>query len=132
MSEEEDTSEGMMDEEQCYEWGNLFNSDWASLVEGMAVRADAMGLVQEDSRPALIWREGDQERSRWIFVEDPSDITVIRDVYNSDKNVQSPACFVVVKQPDPSEQRGDVVFDIFRLNPQSYLWHFYRVYTPPS
>jgi hypothetical protein len=28
--------------------------------------------------------------------------------------------------------RGDVIFDIFRLSPQSYLWHFNRVYTPPK
>jgi hypothetical protein len=41
-------------------------------------------------------------------------------------------CFVVVRQPDPRESRGDIVFDIFRLNPQSLLWAFNRVYTRPE
>ena len=121
----------MMDEKQCYDWGRLFNSDWVSLVRGMAERAAAMGHVQEEQQRILIWRKDGAEQSRWIFVSDPSQIEVIREVFNSDENTKSPACFVVVRQNDPSEERGDVVFDIFRLSPQSYLWHFYRVYTPP-
>jgi hypothetical protein len=31
-----------------------------------------------------------------------------------------------------SDTRGDIIFDIFRLSPQSYLWHFNRVYTRPE
>jgi hypothetical protein len=48
-----------------------------------------------------------------------------------DANISAPVCFIVVRQPDPTDDRGDILFDIFRLSPQSYLWHFNRVYTPP-
>ena len=92
----------------------------------------AMGLVQEEAQGVLIWRKDDQEHSRWVFVQDPSQIEVVREVFNSDQNASSPACFVVVRQNDPSDDRGEVLFDIFRLNPTSYLWHFHRVYTPPG
>jgi len=122
----------MMDEQQCYDWGRLFNSEWAFLVRGMAERAAAMGLVQEEQQRTLVWQKDGVEQSRWVFVEDPSQIDAVRAVFNSAQNVRSPACFVVVRQNDPSEDRGEVVFDIFRLSPQSYFWHFYRVYTPPK
>ncbi len=119
-----------MDEEECYRWGELFTRDWDSLASGMSARAHTMGLTQEEKNGTLIWRKGPNEHCRWVFVEDPSEVERIRAVYSSDENTQSPSCFVVVRQPDPSETRGDVVFDIFRLSPQSYLWHFNRVYTP--
>ena len=67
-----------------------------------------------------------------MFVDDPSDIEHVRRIYNDPRTAAVPACMVVVRQPDPTEKRGDVVFDIFRLSPTSYLWHFYRVYTPPK
>ena len=121
-----------MDDEECYRWGEIFAGPWNSLVGRMSDRAAAMGLVQETSDGALIWRNDSSEECRWIFINDPSDIESVRAVYNNDENVQSPACFVVVRQPDPSESRGDIVFDIFRLNPQSLLWHFNRVYTRPE
>jgi len=35
-------------------------------------------------------------------------------------------------QQDPSDTRGDVIFDIFRMSPHSYLWHFNRVHTQPE
>ena len=121
-----------MDEEECYTWGELFTKEWKSLVEGMAARAVAMGLSQEERNGVLIWNKGPREECRWVFVEDPSDVEQIRAVFLHDENVQSPGCFVVVRQPDPSDTRGDVIFDIFRLSPQSYLWHFNRVYTRPQ
>lgn len=122
----------MMDEKECYEWARIFDSDWSSLVNEMGHRATAMQLTQEVSNSILVWRNDKAKVCRWVFVEDPSDIQVIRAVFNDDDNVRSPSCFVVVKQNDPSDDRGDVIFDIFRLNPDSYLWHFYRVYTPPK
>lgn len=120
-----------MDEETCYEWGNLFASPWDELVEGMSARARQMGLTQETADGDLIWLSGGDIRVKFCFVPDPSDIGRIRRVFNDDANTQVPACFVVVEQPDPSETRGDTVFDIFRMSSESYLWHFYRVYTPP-
>lgn len=121
-----------MDREECYRWGDLFTSDWASLVSGMSERADAMGLLQADRNGSLVWSRDEIEECRWVFVEDPSDVERIRAIYGDNENVESPCCFVVVKQPDPSDSRGDVIFDIFRLSPQSYLWHFNRVYTRPT
>ena len=121
-----------MDEEECFRWGEIFAEPWDSLVGQMSDRAAAMGLVQETRDSTLIWRNDSSEECRWIFINDPSDIESVRAVYNNDENLRSPACFVVVRQPDPSESRGDIVFDIFRLNPQSLLWHFNRVYTRPE
>lgn len=121
-----------MDNEECYRWGEMFEKPWNSLAAGMANRAKTLGLTQEKRDKVLIWLKGASEECRWIFVDDPSDVECIRAVFNDDENVQSPACFVVVKQPDPSDSRGDVIFDIFRLNAQSLLWHFNRVYTPPK
>jgi hypothetical protein len=121
-----------MDEEECYRWGELFISDWGSLVSGMSARANTMGLIQEERDGILIWRKGADEQCRWVFVEDPSDLETVRAVYSSDENTNSPSCFVVVRQRDPSDSRGDVIFDIFGLSPESYLWHFNRVYTPPK
>jgi hypothetical protein len=122
----------MMDKQECYEWAKIFNSPWEALVDSMSQRAKAMGLSQEEKHSTLIWLKDANEQCRWLFVNDPSDIQAIRQVFNSEDNVKSPACFVVVRQPDPSDERGNIIFDIFRLNPQSYLWHFNRVYTPPK
>jgi uncharacterized protein YnzC (UPF0291/DUF896 family) len=121
-----------MDKKERYAWADIFNSPWESLVNSMSQRAKAMGLSQEEKKSTLFWRKDGNEQCRWLFLNDPSDIQAIRDVFNSEDNVKSPACFVVVRQPDPSDDRGDIIFDIFRLNPQSYLWHFNRVYTPPK
>ncbi|MFQ5552032.1 MAG: hypothetical protein ACE5FJ_12435 [Gemmatimonadales bacterium] len=49
-----------------------------------------------------------------------------------DANVAVPVTFVVVKQPDPTDDRGDIIFDIFLMSYRSYLWHFNRVFTQPS
>jgi hypothetical protein len=121
-----------MDDEECYRWGEIFTQSWDSLAAEMAERAKTMGLTQEKKDGVLVWRKDASEKCRWVFVNDPSDIESIRAVFNDDENVQSPACFVVVKQPDPSDTRGDVIFDIFRLNAQSFLWHFNRVFTRPK
>ena len=120
-----------MDEEECYQWGELFTSDWNALQDGMSARASATGLSQEERDGVLVWKKGPNEECRWVFVENPSDLESIRAIYSDDENTRSPCCFVVVRQPDPSDTRGDVIFDIFRLTPQSYLWHFNRVYTRP-
>ena len=121
-----------MDDQECYEWAKMFVAPWESLVNSMSQRAQAMGLLQKDIDATLIWHKEGKEHCRWLFIQDPSDIQAIRDVFNSDENVNSASCFVVVKQPDPSDDRGDVIFDMFRLNSDSYLWHFNRVYTPPK
>lgn len=121
-----------MDNEECYKWGEIFVEPWDSLAAKMADRAKAMGLTQEKRDKDLIWHKDSSEECRWVFVNDPSDIESIRTIFNDDENVHSPTCFVVVRQPDPSDSRGDVIFDIFRLNSQSFLWHFNRVYTRPK
>jgi len=58
-------------------------------------------MDQEEEDGVLIWRRDSSEECRWSFISDPSD------------------------------SRGDIIFDIFRLNAQSLLWHFNRVYTRP-
>lgn len=121
-----------MDTEECYAWGELFTRDRDALATGMSQRAGAMGLTQHELDGILIWKRDEDEECRWVFIDDPSDIEQVRMVYNNDENTQSPCCFVVVKQPDASDTRGDIIFDIFRLNPESSLWHFNRVYTRPK
>ena len=121
-----------MDLEESYKWGELFNKDWDSVQTGMVERANILGFTQEVKNQIIIWNNKKEEQCRWIFVDDPSDIEIIRSIYSNDDNITSPACFVVVKQPDPGEDRGDIIFDIFRLNAQSYLWHFIRVFTKPK
>jgi hypothetical protein len=121
-----------MDKEECYAWAEIFICEWDSLVAGMSERAGAMGLAQEERDGVLVWKKDSSEQCRWAFVEDPSDIESVRAIYNDNENVKSPSCFIVVKQPDPSDDRGDIIFDIFRTSPQSYLWHFNRVYTRPK
>jgi len=121
-----------MDRETCYEWGKLFASPWDEIVEGMASRAVRMGLGQKAGDRYVAWRQDGQVRVRFVFVNDPSDIDAVRRIYNDEANVLAPVCFIVVRQPDPTDDRGDIIFDIFRLSPESYLWHFNRVYTPPK
>jgi hypothetical protein len=128
-----------VDDQEAYKWAKIFNSPWESLVDGMSQRAKALGLTQEENDSTLVWLKDGKENcpnldpvDRWLLVNDPSDIRAIRKVFNNEDNVKSPSCFVVVRQPDPSDDRGDVIFDIFRLNPQSYLWHFNRVFTEPK
>jgi hypothetical protein len=129
--------ESIMDDQEAYKWAEIFNSPWDILVKSMSQRAQSLGLLQPDGPSGeqrdstLVWLKDGKENCRWLFVNDPSDIQAIRKVFNNEDNVKSPSCFVVVKQPDPSDDRGDIIFDIFRLNAQSYLWHFNRVYTPP-
>jgi len=134
-----------MNDQEAYKWAKIFNSPWESLVDGMSQRAKALGLSQPDGPSgqekdsALVWLKDGSENcpnldpvDRWLFIDDPSDIQAIRKVFNDEGNVKSPSCFLVVRQPDPSDDRGDIIFDIFRLNPKSYLWHFNRVYTEPK
>jgi hypothetical protein len=121
-----------MDQQTCYEWGNLFASPWDELVNGMGARAAQMGLTQDLEGGDLVWRKGSDVRIKYCFVPDPTDIANVRRIFNDESNVAIPACFIIVRQPDDSETRGDIVFDIFRMSRESYLWHFYRVYTPPK
>ena len=121
-----------MDRETCYEWGNLFASPWKELVQGMSSRAAQLGLDQAEEDRCLVWKEGEETRVRYLFVDDPSGIGTIRRIYNDEANIQAPVCFIVVRQPDSSDERGDIIFDIFRLSSESYLWHFIRVFTPPE
>jgi hypothetical protein len=115
-----------------YGGGTLFASPWDELVPGMQERAKALGLTQEVGDGWLSWTQDGEERVRWVFLHDPSSIEAVRRIYNDDANVRAPVCLIVVRQPDPSETRGDIVFDIFRMSSVSYLWHFNRVYTPPE
>lgn len=124
--------EESMDDQRCYEWGNLFASSWAHIVREMGAKVAEDGLVQESGDHWLVWNRDGAPQIRYIFVNDPSDIDAIRRIYNDEATIAAPVSFVVVRQADPNETRGDVIFDIFRLSPQSYLWHFYRVYTPPQ
>ena len=121
-----------MDTKTCYEWGNLFASTWDDLVEGMQTRASQLGLAQDIDGRDLRWVSGAETMVKYCFVQDPSDIQCIRRISNDETNASVPVCFIVVRQPDPSDKRGDIIFDIFRMSPQSYLWHFNRVYTPPK
>ncbi len=98
----------------------------------MADRAAAGGLTQEVRGRSLSWLAGEETAVRFVFVEDPSEFDAIRRIYEDESNARVPACFVIVKQPDESDTRGEIIFDIFRLSPKSYLWHFHRVYTPPA
>ena len=120
-----------MDDKTCYEWGNLFASPWDEIVEGMNCRATQVGLVQVAKDHCLTWMKGDEARVRYLFVDDPSDVDAVRRIFNDASNINTPVVFIVVRQPDPTDTRGDIIFDIFRLSPESYLWHFTRVYTPP-
>jgi hypothetical protein len=119
-----------MDFKNAYEWGRIFASPWEELCKRMGVRANTLGFTQEASDQEIIWQSEDGLKIKFCFVQDPSDIEDIRQVFNDDQNISVSMCFIVVKQPDPSDKRGDIIFDIFRMNSKSYLWHFNRVYTP--
>jgi hypothetical protein len=116
----------------CYQWGLIFASPWDDIVKEMSRRAANNGLTQEASERILTWMREGHPAVRYIFVDDPSDFDAIRRIYTDDTNARIPLAFVIVKQPDESETRGETVFDIFRLSPKSYLWHFFRVFTPPE
>ncbi len=121
-----------MDDQECYAWAEIFESPWELLVEKMAARAQDLGMSQQVIDLTVIWLKEGEEQCRWVFVDDPGDIHRIRAVYNDDAHVASPTCYIVVRQPDPNDDRGEILFDIFRMNSESYLWHFNRVYTPPQ
>ena len=138
MSRAVDCFAGDLTTSEEYAWGNLFNSSWQEKADGMSAKAEELGLVQEADEPYLVWKERDEERCRWVFVSDPSEVQSLREIYNNEANAKTPACYVVVKQVQTSpggelyDTRGDVIFDIFRLSPESYLWHHNRVFTPPK
>ena len=115
-----------------YEWGRLFASPWEHIVRSMAARASENGLAQTAGPRRLDWMAGPDITVRFIFVDDPSDFDAVRQIYTEESNASIPACFVIVRQPDESDTRGEIIFDIFRLSPKSYLWHFHRVYTRPA
>jgi hypothetical protein len=91
-----------------------------------------MGLIQHTDGQQIFWKSGQDTRVKFHFVQDPSNIEAIREIFNDDTNTEVPVCLIVVKQPDPTEHRGDIIFDIFKMSAQSYLWHLYRVFTPPK
>ena len=66
-----------MDLEESYKWGEIFNSEWNSLVKVMAERVRILGLTQEETKGILIWKKEIKELCRWTFVEDPSNIESI-------------------------------------------------------
>lgn len=117
---------------ECYAWGKMFASPWPDLVRQMNSKAAEAGCTQEPGDGCLVWKREQTPQVKYVFVDDPSDIEAIRNVFDDESNVRVPVCFIVVRQPDESDTRGDIIFDIFRLSPKSYLWHFYRVYTPPT
>jgi hypothetical protein len=121
-----------MDMKNAYEWGKIFASPWSELTARMGERASIMGFTQKVDNEGILWAGVDGPEIKFCFINEPSDIDAVRRIFNDDENASIPTCFIVVKQPDPSETRGDVIFDIFRMNRDSYLWHFNRVYTPPK
>jgi hypothetical protein len=114
-----------------YEWGKLFSSPWEEIVRGMNSRASEMSLTQVVRGRDIFWLSGTDAKAKFCFVPDPSDIETIRRIFNDEEDASLPLCSIVVTQPDPSDARGDVIFDIFRMSPESYLWHFNRVFTLP-
>jgi hypothetical protein len=121
-----------MDMKNAYEWGKIFDADWDELTRRMGERASILGFTQEVMNEEILWHGEESPEIKFCFIGDPSDIESVRRIFNNQQNASLPTCFIVVKQPDPSETRGDVIFDIFRMNAESYLWHFNRVYTPPK
>ena len=119
-------------DEACYEWGDVFASPWPARVEAMGAKAVASGFDQRIADGVLVWMQAGAVKVRFLFVDDPSDIGAIRDIYSDDANIAAPASFVIVKQPDPTDDRGDIIFDIFLMSARSYLWHFNRVFTRPT
>ncbi len=95
-----------MDEEACYRWGELFASPWPELVEGMRARSAEMGLEQEAGENWINWTRGGTIRARFTFVDDPSDIEAIRNVYNDPANTAVPTCFVSCGSPIPASPGG--------------------------
>ena len=67
-----------------------------------------------------------------VFGDDRSEIETVRELCNDDSNIRAGARFVVLRQPDESDTRGDVIFDIFGLNRTRYWWHFNRGHTPST
>ncbi len=128
MVEPVDCFGGWLKEEDNYAWGHLFNASWQVTTAGMSEKAVGFGLVQEDRKPYLIWKRDGRENCRWAFVKDPSEIKTVQALYNDPDNAETPACYIVVKQPDETDDRGDVIFDIFQMTPKSYLQHHNRVY----
>jgi hypothetical protein len=98
----------------------------------MQTRAAEMGFHQHAEGDHLLWISGNDIRVKFCFISDPSNIEAIRRIFNDDANAEIPVCFIVVTQPDLSDDRGDIIFDIFRMSEQSYLCHFFRVFTPPE
>jgi hypothetical protein len=124
---------GWLKDEECYRWGNLFASSWDEIVAAMGEKAASAGFTQEVKDRLLIWKSsGSKVEARFIFCEDPSDIGKVRRVFNEEANIAAPCCFVIVRQPDAKDTRGDVIFDIFKMSATSYLCHENRVYTVPG
>ena len=126
---------GRLTTKQRHAWAELFDLPQVERADAMAARAQAVGLAQDDRKACLVWRDGGDENCRWAFVDDPTDISQVRAVYADDDCARSPACYVVVRQPNvspagtPYGTRGDTIFDIFRISAESSLWHHNRVYT---
>ena len=44
---------GWMEDAECYEWGKLFNAAWPDIVQGMMVKAQEIGLTQDEGQRTL-------------------------------------------------------------------------------
>ena len=118
-------------EPECHAWGLLFAAPWDSIVGGMADKATAAGLAQQVHEHTLTWLRGTRPVAIYFFLDDPTDLAAVRRLFDDSRIPQVPVAFAIVRQIHERDPRGDVVFDIFRLSPQSYLTHENRVYTPP-
>jgi hypothetical protein len=114
------------DEKRC-EWGKLFDSPRAEVTSRMASKAQAYGCVQREAGDVLTWEGGNGIEVAFFIIDDPSDLGLVRRAYGVVAALQPPVGFLIVRQPAGSDPRGGILFDIFRVSSESYLWHDARV-----
>ncbi len=114
--------------ERKYErrWANLFRSDFDKIVIGLAEHAGEKNYAQETiSKNAVIWKDPDDKsvECMFYFIDDPSDLDSVMDIFKVIKKVQPFFTYAIVHQV----KDGENCYDIFRLSKFSYLEHCNRV-----
>lgn len=108
-----------------YTWERIFASPFPTVVGALAPYAERADCTQLTEEQTIFWLDKNQGlKAMFCLVPDPSELDLVREVYERVAKRKPLVTFVIVHQ----KKDGVGNYDIFRLSPLSYLEHHNRVF----
>lgn len=111
------------------DYGQTFKLRWGRVIfkgeleEKLKEVSSEYGCSQAIEKSDIIWKNEDNKvEALFRYIDDPTQINALQDIYQTIKRLDCPISFIVVNQtPDG---RGN--YDIFKFSEKSYLQHHNR------